>query len=67
MANGAILTATIPTDLDYLASADTTLTNVPVGGFFAPGIADNITITMVDVSGRNSVRKVVFVGTARQT
>lgn len=66
MALGDIRTIRIPTDLDYLAPADTTLTLVLSNGFFQLGIGDNITITMVDVSGRNSVRKVVFVATTRE-
>ena len=66
MVSGNINTATIPTDLDYLAPADTALTIVPTAGIFQFLISDNLTFTMVDVSGRNSVRKVVVVATARE-
>jgi len=65
MAPGDIHTVRIPTDLDYLAPADTTLTNVPSGAFFDPLLTDNVTITMVDVSGRNTVRKVVVLASGR--
>jgi len=67
MAAGDIFTIRIPTDLDYLAAADTVLTNVNTDGFFDPALADNITSTLVDVSGKNTLRKVVVVMTARET
>ncbi len=61
MANGDVLTIRIPTELDYLAPPDTSFSNVPSGSAFTPANADNILVTMVDVSGRNSKRKVVLV------
>jgi len=66
MAVGDIYTVRIPTDLDYLAAADTVLTNVNTAGVFDPALIDNITSTLVDVSGKNTLRKVVVVMTGRQ-
>ena len=66
MSDGDIFCQLIPVDLDYLAPADTELTFVDAGGFFDPFFADNITYTIVDVSGRNSVRKVVILGMLRE-
>jgi len=65
MPNGDIFTVRIPIDLDYLAPADTALTNVDTGPTFGEPLVGTLTVTMVDVSGRNSVRKVVVVVTAR--
>ena len=66
MGNGDVITSTIPTDLDYLAPADTALTIIASGVNYAAVLADNITFTIVDVTGRNSVRKVVVVVSAIQ-
>jgi len=62
---GGVITNVIPTDLDYLAPADTALTIVGTAPNFAVAVGDNITITMVDVTGNNSVRKVVVIVTGR--
>lgn len=65
MPNGDIFAVRIPVDLDYLALADTALTNVDTGPTYSAPAVGTLTVTMVDVSGRNSVRKVVVVVTAR--
>jgi len=62
---GDVFTLRIPTELDYLAPADTVRTEIHEGIVFTSANSDNLTIVMVDVSGRNSVRKVVVVVTAR--
>ena len=66
MAQGEIKTIRAPIELDYLAAADTALTLVPSGSDFQVGNIDNLTTTMVDVSGNNTVRKVVVVISGRE-
>jgi len=66
MTNGDIMCIRMPTDLDYLAAADTSRTVVTSGLAFQNGIVDNLKIVMVDVTGRNTVRKVVIVACARE-
>ena len=65
MALGDIISTTIPIDLDYLAPADTFISTVTTGGAYDPVNTDNLTLTLVDVSGRNSVRRVVAIVSAR--
>ncbi len=66
MADGQIASVGFPVTLDYLAVADTALTFVDIGGDFAVAMVDNLTSTLVDVSGRNSVRKTVVTIIARE-
>ena len=66
MGNGDIFTTTIPIELDYLAPADTVLTFVNTSGLYDPVFVNNLTFTIVDISGRNSVRKLVGIVTARE-
>ncbi len=65
MANGNILAATFPLELDYLAPSDTTLT-LAADASFGSIFSDNFTFTIVDPSGRNSKRKLVGVATLRE-
>lgn len=66
MALGDIQTLKIPVTLDYLALPDTILTLVPLSGEFAAAFFDLLTSTIVDVSGRNNIRKTVVVITGRE-
>ena len=66
MVNGSVFTSTFAIELDYLAPADTVLTFLNVNGLFQEGVTDNLTLTIVDISGRNSVRKLVGIALGRQ-
>lgn len=66
MAAGDIHCVTIPITVDYLKEADTSTTFVEITPFFDPLDFDTLSSTIVDISGNNSVRKVVITICARQ-
>lgn len=66
MTLGHIQTLRVPITLNYLAPADFASVPVNIGGEFAPAFFDLLTSTIVDVSGKNSVRKTVVVITGRE-
>jgi len=65
MADGDIRTVVLPLTLDYLALADPNNIFLDIGGGFSTTTTDIVSTSIVDVSGRNTVRKAVITLTGR--
>ncbi len=66
MAAGDVFSFRVPVTLDYLAAADIGAMPENAGGTFTATAFPTLSSTLVDVSGNNSVRKIVFVIVGRQ-
>jgi len=66
MTAGDVRTIRIPIALDYLAPEDPNIGFIDIGGGFNSTLFDVLSSTIVDVSGKNSVRKTVVTIVGRE-